>query len=220
MSKVLDEKTQEVLRTLKVPEDEIAELAEKNKALPTEENVVEKEDATDAGTLDKSTIWTRLGEALGFGTKEVAPEASEPEEAEKTDEVIPATTAEPAEKAGGDEPDSTEEMVKAIALAVATPIGEMVRKELDARDERIKMLETVVQGLNQSVEEKVEARLRDVPEVVKVAASQVQATAVEEPVQGLTFGQKPEQMLEFNKQLVAGIAQVVDDKMKGAGFKV
>ena len=61
MSKVLDEKTQEVLRTLKVPEDEIAELAEKNKALPTEENVVEKEDATDAGTLDKSTIWTRLG---------------------------------------------------------------------------------------------------------------------------------------------------------------
>ena len=220
MSKKLDEKAAEALRQLGHTEDEIAELAEKNKALPDEENVVEKEDTTGAETApaERSTIWTELGKLLGIKS---APVASEPEEARKANEVTsPASTAEPAEKAGGGEPSGTdaEDAVRAFGEVIAKSIGERVQQELQARDKRIGELEAQIASLGESVEEKVEARLRDVPPVAKVAASTLAATAAPDARKGLTFGSTPPGMQEYAKSLMADIQRVVDDKV--AQFRV
>ena len=85
MSKQLDEKAREALGLLNLTEDEIDELAEKQKALPEEENVVEKED-TEAtqGTLKR--VWQELSKVFA-PKEEPVPDASAPVEARKTDEV-------------------------------------------------------------------------------------------------------------------------------------
>lgn len=215
MSKKLDEKAAEALRQLGHTEDEIAELAQKQKALPDEENVVEKEDTATGAEIapaERETFWVTLGKKLGF----IAPVASEPEEAERDKEVtVPATTAEPADaavgaKAEGDEPseakavvtvDATEDVFKAMGEAIAKMVGE----QLLERDKRIGELEAQIKALNTDIEEKVEQRLRDVPPVVKVAASQVAATAApSEQQKGLTFGSAP-QGQESIKSLLADI---------------
>jgi hypothetical protein len=241
MSKQLDEQAAEALRNLGHNEEEIAELAEKQKALPDEENVVEKEDTAESATEEAppnaiKQFVAELGTLLGIGGKNVAPVASEPEEAERDKEVTePANAVEPAEteKAGDDEletppipEDRVEEkaeqeetpgageLLAALAGTVAKSVGEMVQKELEMRDKRIGELEALVRELGESVEEKVEQRLRDLPPVVKVAASEVEVTAVPDAKpKGLTFGQPPEAMANFNKALVADITRVVEDKM-------
>lgn len=243
MSKQLDDKAAEALRKLGHSEDEIAELAEKQKALPEEENVVEKEDSATGEQPEPTAqpgavkqFVDAMRELLGVGRQEVAPVASEPVEAGKADEVTePASAVEPAEneKAEGDEPDPTPEveqkaepgdagaLIRALGETVAKSIGEMVKSELEVRDKRIADLEAQVQGLSESVEEKVEQRLRDLPQVVKVAASEVAATAVpDEKPKGLTFGQPPQEMTDYTKALMADIERVVKDKMAGAQFKV
>ena len=224
MSKALDDKATEALRALGHTEDEIAELAEKNKALPPEENVVQKEDTTQAAP-ERVAVWKQLGEWLFGSTQKVdAPAASEPEEAEKTDEVAPVETADPAEKAEGEtekaDPIDAGTLMQALGETVAKSVGEMVKTELDVRDARINALETAIKALSGSIEEKVDQRLRDLPPVVKVAASQVQATAVDEAPRGLTFGQPQPRMEEFSKALLKDIAQVVEEKTKGARFTV
>jgi hypothetical protein len=111
-------------------------------------------------------------------------------------------------------------LVTALGETVAKAVGQMVREELDVQSKRIAALEAQVRQLGESVEEKVEQRLQDLPQVVKVAASQVAATAVPEQPKGLTFGTPQEKMEEFNKSLLADIAQVVEQKMAGTQFKV
>jgi hypothetical protein len=221
MSKQLDEKVVAALADLGHSPEEIEELEEKQKAMPQEENVVEKEDSTSAAP-DRETIWKKLG-ALLFGpdASPTTPVASEPDEARKTDEVTPATTAEPAEKAeGGEDEDAANKALLGVAEAITKAVGDMVKVELEKRDEAIEILQTQVKSLVESVEEKVEQRLRDIPPVVKVAASQVAATAVQEAPKGLTFGRPPEEAEGFAAALVEGIKQVVKDKTEGAGFSV
>lgn len=216
MSKVLDEKTQDALRQLGHTEDEIAELAEKNKAAPPEEeNVVEKEEATttDAEPQEQGLL-AQVKQLLGMGAKEQAPDASTPDEARKTDEVeAPATTAEPAEKAEDetDAPDERDEELKAMGVAIAQAMGEALSAELEKRDAQIAALTEEVKALRVPIEEKVEARLRDVPPVVKVAASQVGATAV------APGAQQPGN--SFIKELVKGITQATEDTVGGAKYK-
>jgi hypothetical protein len=241
MSKQLDDKAAEALRQLGHTEDEIAELAEKNKALPEEEHVAEKEDTTqgapDAPAERDSTVkqlFAKLAEKLGIG-QETAPVASEPEEAGKAQEVTdPATTAEPADakevgaKAeGGDvpaEPADAGALIAAlgetVAKSVGEIVGEMVMVELERRDKMIEALEVQVRGLNESVEEKVERRLADLPQVVKVAASQAGATAAPERPKGLTFGRAPDEAEKFASALMQDIQRVVEDKVAGAKYKV
>jgi len=227
MSKQIDDKTVEALAKLGHTPEEIEALAEKNKALPPEEeNVVEKEETNVAvEPVERETLWKKLGEALGIGTKAV-PVASEPEEARKTEEVAPTETIEPEQPATEEKAEETPEtpdpsvLLQALGEAMSKSIGEMVKAELDARDERITALEEQIKGLSDSVEEKVEQRLRDLPKAVTVAASQVNATAVDEqPPKGLVFGQKSATP-EFLPELMKGIQQVVKDTAEGAGFKV
>jgi hypothetical protein len=227
--KQMDANTAEALRKLGRTEDEIAELAEKQKAVPEEDNIVEKEETTPE---TPETLWDKLGKMIGIGQKEVAPVASEPEEAEKAEEVSdPATAAEPAEtKQAGDETPETEKaeletpdagaLIRALGETVAKSVGTMVKEELDVQDKRIAALEAQVRDLSESVEEKVEQRLRDVPTAVKVAASQADATVAIARSKGLTFQQKGGEMAEFSKSLLADIEQLVKDKTPGAPFQV
>jgi hypothetical protein len=181
MSKVLDEKTQDALRQLGHTEDEIAELAEKNKAAPPqEENVVEKEETTEAGAQENALI-AKIKGLLGMSKPE-APVASEPEEAESDKEVAPAEPEEEvkAEEAGADEIKPDAEALKAMGVAIAQSLGEALNAELEKRDAQIAALTEQVKAMSGSIEEKVEARLRDVPPVVKVAPTMVGATATGE----------------------------------------
>jgi hypothetical protein len=209
----LDEKKAEVLRELGHTEDEIAVLAEKQKALPEEENVAEKEETTDAGKQDQGLI-EKIRSLLGVGAKEQAPDASTPDEARKADEVEePATSAQPAEKAEAetDAPETDEDQLKAMGVAIATSLGEALSAELEKRDAQITELQERVKALGQSVEEKVEARLQDMPPVVKVAASQVDATVAEPTAEpGNTF----------LKELVKGITQATEDTVGQAKYRV
>jgi hypothetical protein len=236
MSKQLDEKDAAALGRLGHTEEEIAELAEKQKAVPEEENVVEKEETTPEteespqGTPERGTLkqlFKELTKMFSGQAKEIDPVASVPDEAGKaTEEVIdPANAAEPAEtkQAGDDEPEAEPNagaLIHALGETVAKSVGTMVREKLDVQDKRIAALEEQIKGLSESVEEKVEKALRDVPTVVKVAASQVGATVVEEKPKGLTFGQKPEARKELGKALVGDIVRLVEDKMAGAKFQV
>ncbi len=188
MSKQIDEKTAAALGALGVTEEEIAELAEKNKALPQEENVVEKEETPDAGQ-EKGLIEVlaaKVGQALGLNQKEQAPDASQPEEARKIEEVTPANDAVPAEEEkAADEPTVPDEAFKALGAALA----EAMKAELEKRDEQIEALTEQVKALSVSVEEQVEKRLGDMPPAAHVAPSLVGATAVDAPEteQGMSY---------------------------------
>lgn len=183
MSKQVDEKTAEALSALGVSEDEIAALSEKAKAAPQEEeNVVEKEGATEQEPNWLNKLAEKVGQVLGRAQEpEQAMDASPPEEARKADEVTPANEAEPAEgeKAAEGEPAPMvpDEAFKAMGEALA---GAM-KAELDKRDELITELQEQIKALSGSIEDKVEARLSDMPPVTKVAASMVGATAVDDP---------------------------------------
>lgn len=231
MSKQLDEQAAEALRQLGHTEDEIAELAEKQKALPAEEeNVVEKEDTPQEETQPEEAVRRTVVDVLRglFAPKETAPVTSVAEEAGKADEVQdPPKAAEPAETKQAEDESPEEEKVDAGALlqalgeTVAKSIGEMVKAELDERDKRLAVLEQQLSALDASVEEKVEQRLRDVPPVVKVAASGVEVTAVpDDKPKGLTFGRHEEGTSEWTKSLLSDIQQVVQEKVEGAKFQM
>jgi transposase len=211
MSKQLDEKAREALAALGHTEDEIAELAEKQKAAPPEEeNVVEKEESTEAEPQEEQGLIEKIRQLIKG--KPEAPVASEPEEAESDKEVTPAETPEEveAEKAGADEPEMNEEVLKAMAAAIVTPMAEALSAELEKRDAQIAELAEQVKALSVPIEEKVEARLRDVPPVVKVAASQVGATvAADTPASGNSQV----------KALVDSIVQAGKDTYGGAKYQ-
>jgi hypothetical protein len=214
MAKELDEKTRAALAKLGHSEEEIEALAEKNKALPTEESVVEKEETTEA-IPGRETLWAQLGKALGIGAKEVVPEASLPDEARKADEEDPVPATKQAAEA--EQPDASA-LMQALGETVAKSVGEMVKKELDVRDERISELETLVKALGEPIEEKVEQRLRDMPPIAKVAASSVVAPAADGKA-GFTFGRQPANQNDFLPTLMKSISEAVEDTMGSAKFQ-
>ena len=242
--KELSEDQRKALAELNVSEEQIAEWAEKQKTLPAEENVVEKQDeATETPEEEVKEVavepeqgkvkqlFAQLASALGISTKQEAPVASAPEEAGKGTEVIePAKTAGPAEtkQAGGesDEGDASE-MLQAFGTEIAKSLGTLVQAELATRDEQIAGLEETVKALREEVtiasksaEERVEEALRDVPTSVKVAASEVQATVQGDgQPRGLTFGQAPEVAEKYTTQLLESIERLVDQRVKGAKYK-
>ena len=140
----------------------------------------------------------------------------------------PANTAEPAEteKAGGDPVEAETEagvgvLIQALGETIAKSVGEMVRAEMAKRDERIAELEESIKVMAVSVEEKVAARLRDLPPVVKVSASEMQATVVtNETIKGLTFGQQKDATDQYAQKLLGDISRVIKQEMQGAQYKV
>jgi hypothetical protein len=94
----------------------------------------------------------------------------------------------------------------------------MVKKELDERDKRISELETLVKALGESVEEKVEQRLQDVPPVVKISASSI-AAPVADGAPGFTFGRQPAKQNDFLPTLMKSISEAVEDTMGSSKFQ-
>ena len=243
--KELSEDQRKALAELNVSEEQIAEWAEKQKTLPAEENVVEKQDeATETPEEEVKEVAVepeqgkvkqliaQLASALGISTKQEAPVASAPEEAGKGTEVTdPAKAAQPAEtkQAGGEAEgaEATGEMLQAFGTEIAKSLGTLVQAELATRDEQIAGLEETVKALREEVtiasksaEERVEEALRNVPPVVTVAASQVQATVQPDgQPKGLTFGQRPEVAEKYTTELLESIERLVDQRVKGAKYK-
>jgi Zn finger protein HypA/HybF involved in hydrogenase expression len=217
MDKQLSKEAEEALRQLNVPEAEIAELAEKNKALPTEENVAEKEDTAQVA---RETVWSKLGEMLGI--KGTVP-ASTPEEARKAEEVSDPVqiVEEPIEKAQDEPPtDDPGEVMKALAASIVGPLSEAIKAELGQRDERIAALEATIKGLSEGIEEKVAARLADVPPGARVAPTMVGATAAPDSPEGLTFGrQSPATQKNFLPELMKSIEQASKDTVGGVKYQ-
>jgi hypothetical protein len=220
MSKQLDEKAAEALRQLGHTEDQISELAEKQKALPQEENVVEKEESTQeqpAGAIEK--LYRSLGKVLGLEPT-AAPDASPPDEARKAKEVAePAQETGPVEKqAEGDEPEpdpgDTGEIVKALSEAIVPVMGAMVQKQLDERDKRIADLEEMVKALGTDIETKVEQRLADMPPITKVAASSVVA-----PADAPALGVGPMSNQAWKSAMRESIEQATKDTLSGQRYQ-
>jgi len=230
--KDLSEDQRKALAELNVSEEQIEEWAEKQKLLPPEENIVEKDETPEEEVKEVAVepeqggvkqLIVQLASAFGIGTKKDTPVASESEEAGKADEVTdPANAAGPAEtkQAGGesDEADASE-MLQALGAEMAKSLGALVQGALEERDGRIAALEDQLKALDTSLEEKVNERLRDVPPVVTVAPSQVQATVQDEQPKGLTFGQRPEVVEKYTSQLLESIERLVDQRVKGAKYK-
>jgi len=228
--KELSDDQRKALADLNLTEEQIAEFAQKQKALPPEENVVEKDEQTPEeevkeadAPVTRKQFWTWLKEMFTATAPEETPVASTPEEAGKADEVTePAKAAQPAEtkQAGGEpEGDDAANMLHAFGAEMAKSLGELVQKELATRDGRIAALEEEIKALHTSVEDKVNERLRDVPPVVTVAASQVQATVSDRQPQGLTFGQRPEVAEQYTEKFLESIERLVDKRVKGAKYQ-
>ena len=238
--KELDDKTREALAQLNLSEEDIAELAEKQKALPAEENVVEKDEtpkeeveevAVEPEQSKVKQLIAQLASAVGIGAKKDTPVASAPEEAGKADEVTdPAKAAEPAEtkQAGGksDEADASD-VLQAVGTEIAKTLGGLMQAELATRDEQIAgLLETVkvlreeVATAAKSAEERVEEALRNIPPVVKVAASEVRATVQSDgQPKGLVFGQAPDVAQKYTGELIESIDRLVNRELKGTKYK-
>jgi hypothetical protein len=221
MAKELDEKTRDALARLGHSEEEIAELAEKQKALPEETNVVEKEDTTTeegkAGLVE--TLWRSLGKAAGF-SPEVAPDASTPDEARKADEVqAPAQEPEPGEATAkqveGDTPQPAD--VGAIAKAFSETLAPIIQGQLEERDKRIATLEAQIKVLGTDIETKVQERLASLPPIATVAPT---AAATPAEATGLRFGQPQVGEKALLKELLVGIEQATKDTMGPRGVQV
>jgi len=114
-----------------------------------------------------------------------------------------------------------------VGAEMAKSLGALVQSEFATRDEQIAgLLETVktlreeVATATKSAEERVEEALRNVPPVVKVAASEVQATVQPDgQAEGFVVGQRPDVAEKFTGQLLESIDRLVNRELKGTKYK-
>lgn len=198
MQDKLSDKVRAALERLGVPADEIEALAEKE--IETEPNTVEKEKAEETVEVKKS-VWERLKEALS-GT-------DEPADAETGGEEIIQEVQEPVEEKQED----MTEMIKTLTVAISTPLIEQISTlatSITAMESRLKEAE-------QAVEDKFLLKLAEVPPVVRVRASQVDATVKEqiEPT-GPTFPNTTGQQAGYATTLMAGVTKAVQAGINAA----
>lgn len=213
MAKSIDDQAKGALKEMGLEDAEIEDLASKQKMLP--ENVVEK---SETGEIEKEepdevkaiSLLDQIKSLLRIKPKET-PVAPVQEEAGKAKEVdSPAESVEPTEQKKAEvsetDPVVTVKMLQATSIEVARSIATNMQKALDERDEAIKAMAKEIgelrAELDHSIEDRVDERLRNLPPVVKVAASQVQAT-VDPTV-------KPVEQLTADKRLVADIIGTID----------
>ena len=192
MQDELSDKARAALEKLGVPAEEIEALAEKQ--TETEPNTVEKVEET---VEVKKSVWERLKEALLGADGEPEPHAETGGE-EIVEEVEPAEVQEKQE-------DMTE-VVKALTVAISTPLIE----QIGALATSIKAMESRLKEAEQAVEDKFLLKLAEVPPVVKVRASQVDATVQDQGVQtGPVFPNTAGVPADYATQLMAGVTDAV-----------
>ena len=192
MQDELSDKARAALEKLGVPAEEIEALAEKQ--TETEPNTVEKVEET---VEVKKSVWERLKGALLGADDEPEPHAETGGE-EIIEEVKPAEVQEKQE-------DMTE-VIKALTVAISTPLIE----QIGALATSIKAMESRLKEAEQAVEDKFLLKLAEVPPVVKVRASQVDATVQDQGVQtGPVFPNTAGVPADYATQLMAGVTDAV-----------
>jgi hypothetical protein len=209
--KMIDEETKAALAKLGLEDEQIAELAEKAKAVQDEPNVKIKE--TDEGLREKVVHW--VAEALGVRREDAAPEASE-----KTTEgpVTSPTEVAPVE-AKATQPQQRELVLDDEALTVvgqkaaeslATKMAEALGPMVQPLQAEVEALKARLTEAEKSVEEKVQARIDELPPIVKVAPTVVAG----EKVAKMPERAGPEQPTTETQKFLADVADLVK---KGLG---
>lgn len=167
----LDEGKEKALKKLGLDEAEIAELAVQQKAIEPneEEGVVEKSQD------DEPTFIDRLKQLLGLVEEPPVEEADEPVAAEKSEEVTPQDEAPLEETLKAFGVSLTEQVTKGLNDALV-PLTEKVTQI----EERQGQFEQALEMIVRTKEDLVLERLEQLPKVVKVAASETDATRTEE----------------------------------------
>lgn len=230
----MTEQVKQALGELGLDDNEITEIAERQKSVTVEEpHVVNKAE----GVMDK--IKHLIANAFGGGAE--APEAGG---AENATEAFPAVSAEPepvtepvvapeaektdkppAEPVPAPEPREAPTMVlsedaqKAIALTVAGVMSAGVAEALTPVVEKMAGQQAALEALTarlavveQTTEDRVMQRLRELPPIVKAAPTMI-ATALAaetEPAEPETDAQK-----SYAKQLFAAVSKSIEDTLKG-----
>ena len=200
MKDELSDKARAALEKLLVSKDEIEALAEKQ-AEP-EPNVVEKAETVEV----KKSVWERLKEALLGVDEEPEPEPhAETGGEEIIEEVEPAEVQEKQE-------DMTK-VIEKMAVAISTPLIE----QIGTLAASIKAMESRLKEAEQAVEDKFLLKLAEVPPVVKVRASQVDATVQNQGVPtGPVFPNTAGVPADYATQLMAGVTSAVQAGINAA----
>lgn len=212
MNKDMSDETRAALKELGVPEDEIEALAEKQKAVEPEPNEVEKEAETppvEATVTVKKSVWERFKEAFSNSTDGDADEPdAETGGVENTEEV----TETPVEAQEEKQADNTE-VYKALAQAISAPlIAKLQEFQTDIEAVKGRLAE-----MEEAVETKVLNRLAEIPQVVKVRASAVEATVAEpEKPTGAVLPQMAPENDNYVPNLIADVTQAVADAITKA----
>ena len=193
MQDELSDKQRAVLAELNVTEDEIEALAEKQ--VEPEPNIVEKAETVEV----KKSVWERLKGALLGADDEPEPHAETGGE-EIIEEVKPAEAPEQEKQ------EDMTEVIKALTVAISTPLIE----QIGVLATSIKAMESRLQEAEKAVEDKFLLKLAEVPPVVKVRASQVDATVQNQGVPtGPVFPNTAGQQAGYAAQLMAGVTDAV-----------
>lgn len=222
----MTKEVKEALAALGVAPEKIAELAEKAKSVPQEENVVIKED-------EKQSLWQRLGQLLGV-TKSVDPDETAPPAVVESDEVEPEasktedqdrpeavakpapelTLSEDAAKAIGEQ--AAQVLAGTVESAVAPLRDELetVKAKLAEAEQRMAGTEQRLAEAEKSVEVKVNERLASLPPVVTVRTTEVAATEAPGQPQAAKDVKNP------TANFVAAVQDLVNRGLKSGDLKI
>jgi hypothetical protein len=209
--KMIDEETKAALAKLGLEDEQIAELAEKAKAVQDEPNVKLKE---DEGLREKVVHW--VAEALGVRREDAMPEASR----EMTEVPAPSTTEAAPVEAKATQPQPQRELIlddealtaigQKAAESLAAKMAEALGPMIQPLQEELESVKARLVEAEKSVEEKVQVRLDELPPIVKVAPTVVAG----ETVAKMPEGAQPEQPATEAQKFLSDVADLVK---KGLG---
>lgn len=209
--KMIDEETKAALTKLGLEDEQIAELAEKAKAVQDEPNVKLKE---DEGLREKVVHW--VAEALGVRREDAMPEASR----EMTEVPAPSTTEAAPVEAKATQPQPQRELIlddealaaigQKAAESLAAKMAEALGPMIQPLQEELESVKARLVEAEKSVEEKVQVRLDELPPIVKVAPTVVAG----ETVAKMPEGAQPEQPATEAQKFLSDVADLVK---KGLG---
>lgn len=219
--KAIDEETKVALTELGFTEDEVAELAERQKSLPPEEeNVVEKGDETEVAEEDETEVtekqggWNKIRKLIEDALDKV--KTPEPETVKSDTAELPKANTE-VEPTNEEVQEMVEKRFAEFSQVVAKAVGEQVAVltlAIEKVESGQQAIEARLAEAEKFVEDKVLERLAELPPVVKVRLTEVSATAVE-PITPATQAVKSAQGV-----LMDDIATEVKRKTSTAQYEV
>lgn len=197
MSEELKKDTREALAKLGISEDEIEALAEKQVAQP--ENVKTKEEDAPA----TKSVWDKLRDLLARAEKEEpGVETGDAEDTQEEPEMTKAQLDESAIKV----------MAETVATAMAGKMAEQF-EQITALSATISDFDARLKQAEEAVEDKVLSRLADLPQIVKVRATETDVLVVEEPAPQSPLPQQGFDTTKYVERMIAGVKSAVDQAL-------